>query len=198
MVIDIAPQVHRGVIVMEIKEIRIDWHWGYANQPSVKAIVDEDPMSLEWVYKDIPDERGTMLISRNNSPWYRFLFVERDAEKGDPQFHGALGGAYRLEDGSTLKTRTGWSSRAGVVNTQFRDYIYGTLVEVSIGTDRPLWAGFYCEHDYLTDHPLWPEDVYLVMTRRWLKGELYWIPSVDEFQVVKADKPQGSDRYGRV
>lgn len=184
---------------MNITKITINWNWGYMNQPQILAEVDEVLPQDQYTYQPIPAEGGTFYLSGNNTPWYRFLFVETEAEEKNPQLYGALGGEYNLTDGSVLKTRTGWSSREGIVNTRYRDHVRDCLVDVPIRTsDKGVYlAGNYVEQGFLRSHPLWPQDIYLIKTTDWLAGEVYFIPSIMPGEVVKAVKPPNTDRFGR-
>jgi hypothetical protein len=183
----------------EILEVSVDWYWGYGNQPALRAIVDLMPKEglPEFIYQAIPDERGTMLISKNNAPWHRFVYVEHAGREGQPQLYGALGGEYRLTDGSVFKTRTGWSSREGVINARYREYIEDELVDCPIRLHHESGGLVaFVSRSYL-DGKL-PEGVHLIRDDGlYLGNEVYWIPSIDPDEVIKAPKPPNTDRYGR-
>src|SRR5687767_6928409 len=100
-----------------ITKIEANWFHGYANDPTVKIHVDRDIYKeWEWLYEPITiNDVGSnpfpcMLYSDNNAPWVKFVYI--DNPDGNPSQHGALGGEYTLYDGSVIKSRTGWSSRA--------------------------------------------------------------------------------------
>jgi hypothetical protein len=178
---------------MEIVSLNVRWMHGYANKPGFEAIVNEIPARDSWVYESIEDPQGWMLISTTNRPWYRFVYIEKKHINGHPNRGGALGGSYRLTDGSVLESRTGWSSREGVVNTDYRGHIGGELVDVPIKSKEEaerkyasFFAGHYVEVDALRPHL--PEGVYLVKDPTYLDGEVYWCPSVDPYQVVKPER----------
>lgn len=178
----------------KIISIEPNWMFGYGNSPTIKVTVESLDADYEWIYKPIPKDENkphaqTMLISTNNAPWVRFVYI--DNPDGRPQDHGALGGEYLLTDGTTLKSRTGWSSRAGVINTRYRNYIEEEICDVTVYTpdSKVGWAGQNIYADYLANHPLFPKDLHLVRTTTYLKEEVYWQISTQPDKVVKPHTP---------
>jgi len=173
--------------VIRIHSIDVRWHHGYGNMPEMVVTVSKLPPRDAWIYNPIPveDGRARFLLSTNQWPWSRFVLI-RDPN-GSPNLHGALGGEYRLIDGSTLMSRTGWSSREGVVNSLFRNYVPDDLlapvtVEVAKGYK---WHGYYIGVGYLRNHALFPEGIYLVRDEK-ADGEVTYYPSVHPERVEKA------------
>jgi hypothetical protein len=172
-----------------IIKIEPRWNEKWANSPEIEVTLDEDITKMDWIYEKIPrkedkPDNQVMLISTNNDPWVKFVYV--DDPKGSPTSHGALGGHYTLTDGTVFKSRTGWSSRAGAVNNLYRNRIREELAEVTIYT--PGWtcgfAGFNLYHSALTNHELWPKDYYLVREVKF-RDEPNWLISAKPDKVVK-------------
>jgi len=167
---------------MEISSIEVNWMLGWANSPSLKVHVDKAIPHSEFVYNKFPPtakEKFWLLSNTEQHPWYRFVWV--DKPDGNPTYHGALGGEYKLTNGEVCKTRTGWSSRPGVVNREFKDFLSYELVDVSLYEAGKItgWAGYYLAVDvalrgYIANHCDW----YLVREVR-DNGEIVWTPSVD-------------------
>lgn len=175
-----------------IEEIRPRWYHGYGNMPSIEVVLENDDISrMLWLYTPVPaDSReNVMLISTNNDPWVKFVYI--DKPDGNPRHYGALGGDYQLTDGSTLKSRTGWSSRAGVINRNYANHIRDYIVDVTVY--RPGhntgWAGFSIYKSYLENHFAWPDDLHMVKVVP--DKEPYWTISTDPNEVVKP-KEDGS------
>lgn len=170
---------------MEILEITPRWYHGFTNDPGINVIVDEILPYDSFVYKNVngkPDH--TMLISTNNDPWVKFVYIEKP--DGRPEQCGALGGKYKLTDGTVLESRTGWSSRAGIINRDFRDELSDEIVEVSIKTknDSMWWGGFNIYQTHLHNHPKWPVELFLVRTLKFNR-EPYWNISTDPDSITK-------------
>lgn len=159
----------------------VNWFHGYANSPTLEVYVDDEmPPQSEYVYSiDRNDSGGGMLISTNKHPWVRFVYI--DNPTFDPIRGGALSGEYKLEGGSILRTRSGWSSRAGVLNRDYNTRIIEVTVITPGGT---RWAGYALDVDWLLENVELPEGVYLVREARF-NEEPYWIPSVDPNEVKK-------------
>lgn len=196
---------------MLVTKIEPNWMHGYGNKPEIVVTVDEALPHDRFIYNvERPNTfakgnkpggmvRNVMLVSTNQAPWVRFVFV--DNPEGDPSYYGALGGTYTLVDGSTFETRTGWSSRCSVVNSKYANLLRHSgsvpehVTEVTVAVPRPnsphphakpsLWAGYYLEVNYLRNHPLWPKDCYLVCTVR-DDGEINYNINADPVRVVKA------------
>jgi hypothetical protein len=171
---------------IEITKIEPNWMHGWANPPSIYVHVNGELDDLEWVYEPLPSDRRekVMLISSNNEPWIRFVYIADP--NGQPNQHGGLGGEYKLTDGSILKSRTGWSSREGIINRDYIDELADEVVNITIVRGPySLRAGYYIYAHDLIDDEAWPDDLYLV---RSLKGnnEPVWTISTNPNKVVKA------------
>lgn len=170
------------------------WFHGYANDPAISLITGPTPRpnsyiyptryfdGYEWLYDSFPKSpvdltKNVMLISKNNAPWVRFVFVENPT--GNPQFHGALGGEYKLTDGSVFKTRTGWSSRDGVINRDYRHYLDDEIVDVAVDN---LVSHIYATP--LKEHIERTTPYYLVRHIKF-NDEPYWTISTHPTKVVK-------------
>ncbi len=175
---------------MEILEIKPRWYHGFGNSPGIEIIVDKMLPFDSFVYKNVDEKPDhTMLISTNNDPWVKFVYIADP--NGSPTTNGALGGTYKLDDGTEFKSRSGWSSRASAINKHYRDHLYDEIVEVSIktGKDSIWWAGFSVYQTHLYNHPNWPLDLYLVREiTSYGSGEPHWTISADPDKVVKGDK----------
>lgn len=180
---------------MKITGIEINWHHGYGNSPTVVVNVDTRLRHDTFEYQCVPnndnDKRSNvMLISTNNDPWVKFVYI--DDPEGRPQYHGALGGDYKLTDGTVFHSRTGWSSRASVLNTkpEYSSLLRSHITEVTLRTDDEtsysLWAGYSCYVNHLKEHSLWPKDVYLIRDNN--DKEFQYSPSVDPNNIVKAQE----------
>lgn len=182
----------------EILAIKPRWMHGYANSPEIEVIVDKRPAYESFIWRACPDphaRRKTMLISTNQSPWVKFVYI--DNPEGAPQYHGALGGDYTMQDGTVFKSRSGWSSRAGVINDKYRTYISGEICEVVLyepGQKIGL-AGFHIYALYLRNHPKWPKDLHLVREKRFSDLEIYHTISIDPNKVVKPPNGTLADNH---
>ena len=170
-----------------IVKIEANWYHGYANSPQLDITVDHGmPKFDEWIYQATSDPTvdPVMLVSKNFDPWVRFVYIAD--RTGNPSLEGALGGTYHLDDDTTLESRTGWSSRAGVINKNFSDYIPGEILEPGLNQQDSgfRWAGYAITADYIKQHELWPEDLYLIRNVS-DSGEITHTPSIDPDEVVK-------------
>jgi hypothetical protein len=173
----------------EILKIGVNWYHNWANAPQLEVTVDELPKHEAFFYQATSDweKDPIMLISRNVEPWIKFVYIaNRD---GKAQYDGALGGDYKLTNGEVLHSKTGWSSRAGVINQRFAEWIPDDILEPTVivegGKYPSRWAGFAIVAKYIREHPLWPEDLYLICEKRF-ESEIYYTPSIDPVKVVKA------------
>lgn len=173
-----------------ITKIEPEWYHRYANSPKVKIHTDQNLHALEWIYKAVPDQsarKNTMLLSTNNWPWCKFVSITNP--EYDPIRGGALGGEFKMSDGTVFVSRSGWSSRAGVLNNRYADFLPGEILEPSIRMPPydMLWAGFAISAEYVRDHPKFPKDLYLV---RFIQFEVepYWTISIDPKEVKKPDE----------
>jgi len=172
-----------------ITKIDINWNHGWANAPQVEITVDgKMPEPSEWIYQATTDWENdpTMLISRNFDPWVRFVYISK--RDGQAQFDGALGGDYRLTNGEVLKSRTGWSSRASVINVKYSTFIPDDILEPTLIIPSKYgamkWAGYAVTAKYIREHELWPKDIYLVIDNR-RNDEVHYAPSIDPTEVRK-------------
>lgn len=174
--------------MLEIQSIDVRWHHGYGNLPELEVTVDELPEIDSWIYTGILIEEGkaNFLISKTYWPWVRFVLI-RDPE-GSPNLHGACGGHYRLVDGTVYHSRTGWSSREGVVNTVFQDFIPNSILAPIVveATKGYKWHGYYCSAEYLAEHPKFPKGVHLIRDEKY-DGEISYYPSVHPDRIEKAE-----------
>lgn len=171
---------------MNITKIEPRWMENWSNSPDIIVEVDE---KIDWdtvLWRAVPDEsrrENTMLISTNIEPWVRFVYIADPT--GNPEFHGALGGNYRMEDGTEFKSRSGWSSRSGVVNRDFVQYLDDEIVEVTLRFSQySHLAGFHIYKSALMESEVWPEGCYLVREIKF-ENEPYWHISTTPDVVTK-------------
>ncbi len=169
-----------------ITNIGVNWYHGYANSPQLEITVDRNmPKFEEWIFQATTDYKvdPVMLISQNFDPWVKFVYISD--RNGNPSLNGALGGKFKLTTGEVLESRSGWSSRAGVINKSYQKFIPGAILEPTVLTpDGFRWAGFAILAKYVGQHELWPEGIYLVPEVS-NSSELTFTPSVDPNVVVK-------------
>lgn len=174
---------------MEIVRIEPRWNLQWANTPDINVFVDKYER-LNYIWRPIPQDARdhVMLISTNQEPWIKFVYIEKP--DGRPNLHGALGGDYELTDGDTLKSRTGWSSRAGIINRDYRDFLEDEIVEVTVyePESRVGMAGFSLYVNYLLEHPAFPREYHLVREIKFKGNEPYWTFSVDPLEVRKPNE----------
>jgi hypothetical protein len=174
-----------------ITDIKPRWNFGYANSPDIEITVNCDlHADFEWLYEKTPHDATEKfwLISTNVEPWVRFVWV--DVPDGDARLHGALGGDYKLTDGTICKTRTGWSSRSGVYNRDHVTHPFNEVAEcfVRFAERQVTFAGFYIEAAYLEAHDKFPRDCHLVRERKYQGlSEIYWTISTERGEVIKPD-----------
>ena len=172
-----------------ITKIEPRWNERYANQPDIVVTVDcEMPHWDTFLWLSVPEynkRENTMLISANVQPWCKFVYIADP--NGRSQDHGALGGDYCMTDGTVFKSRTGWSSRDGVINRDYAKWFGDEITEVTVKTPRGSnWAGYSLKAHYLMNHELWPDGTYLV--RNMVRDEPYWTISTDPLKVVKPNE----------
>jgi hypothetical protein len=176
---------------VEITKIEPRWNEKYANTPDIIVEVDEKLSWEEVLWDAVPeaDQREhTLLLSTNCDPWVRFVYIADP--NGHHNSHGALGGPYHMTDGTIFNSKTGWSSRSGVVNRDYSDYLREEIVDVTIRLGQySLVAGFHCYLSYIRDHPCWPEDLYLIRNEKYLSSEAYWTISCHPDEVRKPHVP---------
>lgn len=148
---------------------------------------EEELAHSNFIYTPVPPDarEKVMLISTNMMPWVRYVYI--DDPNGRPGLHGALGSDYKLVDGTILKSRTGWSSRAGVINKKYRYMLMDEIVDVTV--KFPTWniglAGYAYYASFLRNHPLWPKDLHLVRHTMFADHEPYWTISTDRYELKK-------------
>jgi len=150
--------------------------------------------TIEKVENPDPNYRGPCyLLSQNNWPWVRYVAIANP--DGDPSLNGALGGDYKLTNGRTYHSRTGWSSNSASCNRLHPKYLKSEVTEVYLkaSNEGTSWAGYNISLDaleYLRSTTLWPlvngAPVHLVKTNLG-----YWVPSIDPLEIVKA--PQDNE-----
>lgn len=166
--------------------IEPQWNLGYSNSPEIVVSIDCDvPLTEDCVWvKDYDGDRDITLITTTFAPFVRFVHIEDP--NGDPLRFGALGGAYRLEDGTVLRSRSGWSSRVGVINLRHNHLLPDELAGVTIRTrEGGHLGGWSLSAKALAGHPLWPEGCYLVRELLFRDDEPYWHISTSEDRVTK-------------
>lgn len=185
---------------MQITKIEPNWMRGYGNRPEINVYIDQVHPHDSFIYDIVPRRtapktanrvnlpgHNIMLISTNHTPWTKYVYV--DDPDGNPSYHGALGGEYKLTSGNTFKTRTGWSSRSSVINRDYRTYLPNEITEVTVYENKGYysagWGGFNLDVQYLQHHELWPKSCYLVREVD-SHGEIKHTISVDPDKVVKA------------
>lgn len=186
-----------------MKLVEIKWWHNYANSPEfVVEAVKPDHDSFEYEVIDKGD--SDFLLSVNNNPWVRFVSVQRKGRDGSPSMYGNAGGDFRLTNGEVYKTRTGWSSRASVVNKYYSDRLPadsgGLISEVVLKEiKRPPskyvthWAGFNLTltaletlvAEYNTQHSRTQPLVHIVVHDPYGTGEIQLTPSIAHDKVVK-------------
>lgn len=107
-----------------------------------------------------------------------------------PPSGGALGGRFRLRDGTWVESPGGWSSRAGAINedpvTEFGLPDYVLDVALRVQGERGLLAGHVTLPVALEAVHAFLPGVYLVEEQKFANVELYYTPSVDPYAVQKA------------
>lgn len=158
---------------------------------------DTNPTLQDW-----REEGNIFLLSTNLNPWIRYVSIADP--KGSPTSHGALGGTYKLTDGTVFNSRTGWSSSDSQVNKLFRDFVpeHSYIIDVTLVEPRPddskytypmRWAGYALTIDHLdelyraSDNSLWPtfggNKINIV------RAGNVWIPSIDNYPGTKPPAP---------
>ena len=187
----------------EITEIRPKWMHGYANSPDIEVEVRglSNFKWEDWLYMPDPQaqRKNVMLVSTNNWPWCRFAYIGNEPQ-GNPTYHGNCGGEYHIANhdnvptGEVFRSRTGWSSREGVVNVAYRHLIPGEIAGVIIynadedGMDRKYrtgMAGYAIDAQYLRSHAKWPEGLHLA--REVKRNEVYWTISTSLGEITKPE-----------
>lgn len=176
--------------------VEVNWFQGYGNNPEFIVNTPDRPAHQDFVYEVIHHAEGEFLLSTNLDPWVKFVYVtDRD---GQPQYHGALGGAYKLvptplDPEPIYRTRTGWSSRAGVINCYFYpEYLRKRIVDVALNDTSPKgfkWAGYAVYIDWLEElvgnyNDTHEEYIYIVKQTK-PDGEVCYYPSIHPHQVRK-------------
>lgn len=186
----------------DILEIRPRWMHEYANDPDVEIVVRglHQFQWHNWLYQPDPIDarKNVMLVSTNNWPWCRFASIDSEPQ-GNPTYHGNAGGEFHIADrqnnptGEVFKSRTGWSSREGVVNTMYRHLIPSELAGCIVynAEDKSKYrvgmAGYYISADYLKEHPLFPKDLHLVRQLKFADKEVYWTISTSPDAITKPE-----------
>lgn len=115
---------------MKLISARIDWHWGWANQPTLSVYVDKIPNHKDLFYNRHASGRGMSYFAELDG--YVNFFHH------DPQDQSGYGGSvFTVQTGNGLVQVKGpWSSRASVMSKYFT-----ACIDVTI-TDRPdTWEG---------------------------------------------------------
>jgi hypothetical protein len=164
-----------------IKTVTVNWHLGYANTPTLCVHVegdvwDYDPYTRVVHHPVGPD--GLWLAT--DDPWSHFVM---DRSERDRRSHcrGAATGVLNTVDGP-LTITSGWSSRAGYVNSLIDDHVLDVTVYGSKGGCGR--AGLAVRREAVL--PLLPAGVFLIEERRG-DGEVCWVPSLAPDAVVKPE-----------
>jgi hypothetical protein len=173
-----------------ITKIGVNWYHGYANSAQLEVTVDKLPEHKDFIYQPTTDweKDPVMLISQNLAPWVKFVYIAN--RNGQSQFDGALGGDYKLTNGQVLKSRTGWSSRSGVINRDYAEWIPDDIMEPTVivpldgGKYPSRWAGFAIVAKYIREHPMWPKGLYLICSKS-ERGEINYTPSIHPTKIEK-------------
>jgi hypothetical protein len=166
-----------------IKTVTVDWHLGYANSPELCVHVDGDAWDYspysQVVHHPVGPE-GLWLAT--DDPWSHFVMdrSERDRRTRYP-WRGSLTGVLNTVDGP-LTITSGWSSRAGYVNSLIDDHVLDVTVYGSVG--KCGRAGLAVRREAVL--PLLPAGVFLVGEDR-RGGEVCWVPSLAPDAVVKPE-----------
>jgi hypothetical protein len=173
---------------MKILEVRPRWNHGYANLPDIDCVVDEVINWHDLIWIPVPDETArekTMMISQSHAPWVSFVYI--DDPHGSPTMHGALGGNYKMPDGSIFHSRSGWSSRCGVLNTKYCEFLEDEIVDVTVRSVHggAMLGGFSIYLSHIT--PLVNDlGLFMVMYKpSYAVDERSWHISIDPHEVKK-------------
>lgn len=116
---------------MKVLNISVDWHVGWANNPTIKLLVDKIPHHDELRY------------SREGGIWYAELdgYVSFYSWQG-PGNEGGFGGRefkIKTTSGRGITLKGPWSSRAGDVNREG----FGPCLDVSMTDKMDAWERGY-------------------------------------------------------
>ena len=110
---------------MKVLKARIDWHFRYANNPSLEILVDKIPPKEDLIYEKRGDAWGLyMAILDGYARYYAW-----NGPGNDGGFYGSEFPIMTTTGPVTLKGP--WSSRAGVMNRYF-EHVVDALI-----TDNP-------------------------------------------------------------
>lgn len=172
--------------------------------PLVLNVTNADNDVTKGTAEDWRDVGKIFLLSTNLNPWIKYVSI--DDPFGSPTRHGNCGGEFKMIDGSTFKSRTGWSSSDSDVNSVFKQFVpnFSDIVDVTLVEPRELkrgphyypypmrWAGYSLTLDALKQlrvdaADIWPTEngkpVYMV------KVGHKWVPSVDYIEMIKPPAP---------
>ena len=95
---------------MNIVDAKIDWHHGFANEPTLDVYVDED--NINW--SDIPHTwQKNGVIHAVVYPWVHYIFMGNgmvDPQNVPTRGFGGATFEFPLDDGTTIKSNDAWSS----------------------------------------------------------------------------------------
>jgi hypothetical protein len=160
----------------EILGLEINWHKGFANDPTIKLLVDRAPTLEEFRYKTRPVGRDYTLFYGTYGPWVDFAAHTPSNESG----YGGRKFTYRLEDETEMTVKGPWSSRSSYMNMYFEHCIEVTLYErdwKNLGMSCSIQV--YKLNDYLE---YWNEDreaelqIDLLKLERLPDGEIMYVP----------------------
>ena len=119
--------------ILRARTVKVD---GYANAPTIEALVDHIPRQDELVYEVERLDTESRIFYAEQDGYVHYLYHTSRNEDG---FGGAT---------FTLKTRLGtvtikgpWASRSSVVNEYF-----GPCIEANLTTDPVDYAEGYCQY----------------------------------------------------
>jgi hypothetical protein len=169
-----------GALVIE--RVSVDWFLRYANDPRLCIDVTGDGGAYnpytQVVHHPIG---GDGLWLATDDPWSHFI-IDRSERDRHLRRHakGAATGTLNTIDGP-LEITSGWSSRAGVVNSLIDDHVVDCTVRGSYGGAR---GGLAIRREAVL--PLLPDGVFLVEVHG-RDGEVRWVPSLAPDAIVKPE-----------
>lgn len=163
---------------LAVAAVSVEWYESYANAPRLCVHVTGDP----WAYDPYTQVAhhpvgGGGLWLATDDPWSHFV-MDRSERDRACRTKGAATGTLNTVDGP-LKITSGWSSRAGYVNSLIDDHVIDCTVRGSDG--RAGRAGLAIRREAVL--PLLPEGVFLVGVHE--RGEVCWVPSLAPDAIVK-------------
>lgn len=172
---------------LEIIDWDIEWELKWANRPNFVIFVDGDQFAY-YPYSTVPHKLidgapGNGLFLATDDPWAHFV-ADRSAIDG-PHMRGQCVGDLLLESGHKLRIVSGWSSRAGVINTFLPEADHIIDVTVKGDDERMARDGLAVRLDVLKDR-VERHGLYIVKDEE--NGDITYYPSIEPDRVVKPKK----------